>query len=101
MEETMETYIILGNYTQKGMEEIKKSPERTAAAKKAIEAAGGKWLGYYLTMGRYDFVLVSEGPSAAVAASLALAIGAQGNVRTETLRAFTEDEAAAMVAALP
>ena len=100
-EEAMETYIVLGNFTQKGVEEIKKTPERTAEAKAAIEKAGGRWLGYYLTMGRYDFMLLAEGPSAMVAASLALAIGAQGNVRTETLRAFTEDEFAAMIAALP
>jgi uncharacterized protein with GYD domain len=97
----METFIVLGHFTQKGMEEIKKSPERTAAAKEAVEKAGGKWLGYYLTMGRYDFMLLAEGPSATVATSLALAIGAQGNVRTETLRAFTEDEFAAMLDAIP
>jgi uncharacterized protein with GYD domain len=97
----METFIVMGNFTQKGMEEIKKGPERTAAAKEAVEKAGGKWLGYYLTMGRYDFVLLAEGPSAAVATTLALGIGADGNVRTETMRAFTEDEFAAMIAALP
>ncbi|MGB3714408.1 MAG: GYD domain-containing protein [Candidatus Promineifilaceae bacterium] len=97
----METFLVLGNFTQKGIEDIKQIPERTAAAREAIEKAGGKWLGYYLTMGRYDFILLAEGPSASVAATLALAIGSEGNVRTETLRAFTEDEFAAMIAALP
>lgn len=97
----METFLVLGNFTQKGIEDIKQIPERTAAAREAIEKAGGKWLGYYITMGRYDFILLAEGPSASVAATLALAIGSEGNVRTETLRAFTEDEFAAMIAALP
>jgi uncharacterized protein with GYD domain len=52
-------------------------------------------------MGRYDIVAISEAPDDETAAKVALAIGSAGNVTTETLRAFTEDEYRAIVAALP
>jgi len=97
----METYIILGKFTQKGIENIKDSPNRLEAATKAIEAAGGRFLGWYLTMGQYDFVLVAEAPNANITAALLLGTGMQGYVSTETLRAFTGDEFRAILAGLP
>jgi len=97
----METYVILAKYTEKGAATIKDSPARAQAVRKAVEAAGGKWLGFYLVMGQYDLVLIIEAPSAQVAASLLLSIGAQGNVSTQSLRAFTEVEFRGLVAALP
>ena len=97
----METYVILAKYTEKGAATIKDSPARATAVRKAVEAAGGKWLGFYLTMGQYDLVLVIQAPSAQVAASLLLSIGSQGNVSTQSLRAFTEEEFRGLVAALP
>ncbi len=97
----METYVILANYTEKGAANIKESPARTQAVRKAVEAAGGKWLGWYLTMGQYDMVLIVQAPNAQVAASLLLSIGALGNVRTQSLRAFTEEEFKGLVASLP
>ena len=97
----METYIILGKYTEKGATNIKEGPARIQAARKAVEAAGGKWLGWYLTMGQYDFVTITQAPNAQTAASVLLAIGAQGNVSTQTMRAFTEEEFKGLVASLP
>ncbi len=97
----METYIILGNYTQQGVGKIKESPARVEAVRKAIVAAGGKFLGWYLTMGKYDFVLITQAPDAKTAAAQLLVVGSQGNARTETLRAFTEDEFKEIVAGLP
>ena len=97
----METYVILGNYTGQGIASIKDSPSRIEAARKAMEAAGGKLVAWYLTIGRYDFVLITQAPNVKVAASLLLAIGAQGNVRTETLHALTEAEFKDVVAGLP
>ena len=97
----METYIILANYTKQGIEDIKNSPGRIDEARKAVEAAGGKWLNWYLTMGRYDLVVIAEAPSAAAVATLMLATGSLGNVTTETLRAFSEDEFKGIVANLP
>ncbi len=97
----METYIILGNFTQEGASKIKESPARIEAARKAVEAAGGKFLSWHLTMGRYDFVVVTEAPDAKAAASILLAIGGLGNVRTETMRALTEEEFKEVLASMP
>jgi uncharacterized protein with GYD domain len=97
----MPTYIIMVSYTQKGVENIKESPARLDAARKAFQAMGAELKQFYLVMGQYDAVIVSEGPDDETAAKLALAVGSLGNVRTETLRAFTEDEYRKIVAALP
>jgi uncharacterized protein with GYD domain len=97
----METYIILGNYTQQGISKIKEGPGRVEAARKAAEAAGGKFLSFHLTMGRYDFVAITEAPDTKAAASVLLAVGAQGNSRTETMRALTEEEFKELVATMP
>ena len=97
----MPTYIMLLNYTQQGMEKIKESPSRLDAAKQAAQRLGGELKAYYLTMGQYDAVVIAEAPNDEVVARFLLSIGAQGNVRTETLRAFTEDEYRKIIAGLP
>ncbi|MBW8011809.1 MAG: GYD domain-containing protein [Chloroflexi bacterium] len=96
----METYIILGSYTKEGVSEIKESPARIEAARKATEEAGGKFLSWHLTMGRYDFVAITQVPDSKTGASILLAIGGLGKVRTETMQAFTESEFKEMVAGL-
>lgn len=97
----MPTYVVLVNWTDRGIRTVKESPQRLDATRKAIEAAGGKMLGFYLTMGRYDEILIVEGPSDAVTATLALSAGSEGSVRTETLRAFTEAEYRNIIAKIP
>jgi uncharacterized protein with GYD domain len=97
----MPTYISLVRFTRKGAEDIKGGPGRLEEGKKAARARGGEIKAFYLVMGRYDAVLVIEAPSDEVAAAGALAAGARGYIRTETLRAFTEDEYRKMVATLP
>ena len=94
----MPIYISLVRWTEQGIRNVKESPQRLDAAKKAIEAAGGKWLGFYLTMGRYDMVLIFELPSDEVAATVALSVGSRGNVRTETLKAFPADQYRGIIA---
>lgn len=97
----MPTYISLLRFTQQGVEKVKESPARLDAAKQAFRAMGGELKEFYLVMGQYDAVVVSEVPDDATAAKLALAIGSRGAIRTETLRAFTEDEYRKIIAALP
>ncbi|MBM4334040.1 MAG: GYD domain-containing protein [Deltaproteobacteria bacterium] len=97
----MPTYISLIRYTQKGMETIKDGANRVEAAKKAFKAFGGELKQFYLTMGQYDAIVISEGPDDETAAKLALAIGSLGNIRTETMRVFTEDEFRRIIAGLP
>jgi uncharacterized protein with GYD domain len=97
----MSTYIILVNWTQQGIQNVKDSPDRLDAAKAAFKAMGAEVKEFYLAMGQYDMVVVAEAPDAATIAKLALAIGAGGAIRTETLRAFTEDEYREIIASLP
>ena len=88
----MATYICLINFTEQGIQNVKQSPSRLDAARQAMESLGGAMKDFYLTMGSYDMVVTLEAPSDEVVAKFALMVGSQGNVRTTTLRAFTEDE---------
>ncbi len=97
----MPTYIMLGNYTEQGIRNIKEAPKRVAQVRQQIEALGGKMLSFYNTLGRYDFVMVAEGPSDEVTLGLLLAVGAQGNVRTETLKAFPPEVIESIIGRLP
>ena len=97
----MPTYISLIRFTQKGMETIKEGPKRLDAAKERFRAAGGELKTFYLVTGQYDAVAISELPNDEAVARLALANGSMGNIRTETLRAFTEGEYRKIIAALP
>ena len=87
----MSTYIMLFNYTDQGLRNIKKSLGRLDAARKAAEKLGGKFGDLYLTMGAYDLVAISEFPDDATAATFVLRIGGLGNVRTTTVKAFPEN----------
>ena len=97
----MPTYIALLRYTQKGIETAKEGPARREAAKKMFAASGGKMKGVYMTMGRYDAGAIAEAPDDATMARLALAGISQGFLRTETMRAFTEEETDKIAASLP
>ncbi len=97
----MPTYIMLAKFTQKGAEQIKGGPARVAEAKQGARARGGEIKAFYLVMGRYDAVIIVEAPNDDAAAQGALGAAARGFIRTETLRAFTEDEYKKIVAALP
>jgi uncharacterized protein with GYD domain len=97
----MATYITLLRFTQQGIQNIKEGPARLDAAKALFSRAGAQLKAFYQVWGRYDAVAISEAPDDETVAKLALAIGALGNVRTETLRAFTEAEYRKIVAELP
>lgn len=86
----MPMYITLIRYTQQGIETIKDSPARLEKAKAAVKAAGGEMTAFYLTMGAYDAVAISEAPSNEAYARIMLAIASAGAIRTETLCAFSE-----------
>ena len=97
----MPTYITLIRWTEKGIENVRESPNRLDAAKKAFQAAGADLKQFYLVQGRYDMIIISEAPDDETVAKLALGIGSGGAIRTETLRAFREDEFRKIIAALP
>jgi uncharacterized protein with GYD domain len=96
----MPTYVTLLRYTDQGVRNIKDSPARIDAAKKAFQAAGAEMKVWYLTLGRYDAIAIGDAPNDETAAKLALQLGSLGNVRTETLRVFTESEFRKMIGSL-
>lgn len=97
----MPHYTTFGSYTRQGIENIKESPARLDRARAALGEMGVDLKAFYLTMGRYDIVTIMEAPDDATAAKALLAIGMQGNVSTETMKAFTEEEFREIVAGLP
>ncbi len=97
----MATYIMLVRYTDKGIANVKQSPARLDAAKKAFKALGAELKEFYLVTGRYDIIVVAEAPNDETIAKCALDLAAKGNVATETIRAFKEDEYRKIIAALP
>jgi uncharacterized protein with GYD domain len=88
----MATYITLLNWTDQGVKNAKGIPERVLAARKQVETLGGRLHAYRLTLGEYDAVVTVELPDDESYATFAVNIGAQGNARTTTLKAFSEEE---------
>lgn len=97
----MATYILLLRYTQQGIANVKESANRLDAAKKFFKSMGAKIKQTFLVTGQYDLVVVAEAPDDETIARISLTIGSMGNVRTETLRAFPEDEYRKIIAGLP
>ncbi|TEU00001.1 MAG: GYD domain-containing protein [Candidatus Stahlbacteria bacterium] len=97
----MPTYISLFKLTDQGIKNIKDTPQRIEQGIKGLEAMGGKLVGFYSVMGEYDYVGISEAPSDEVITAFLLALGAGGNVRTTTLKAFTTEEFVEIVKKLP
>ena len=88
----MPRYVTLYKFTDQGIRGVKDSPNRLRAGIEAAERMGIKLISALYTQGQYDLVVVSEAPSDEVAVSFNLAIAAQGNVRPETMRAYSAEE---------
>jgi uncharacterized protein with GYD domain len=88
----MPTYISLINLTEQGVREAKNAPERLQTFEAAIKEIGGRLVGFYLVMGQYDYIVVTEAPDDQTAARLILGTLAQGSMRTQTMRAFPREE---------
>ncbi len=97
----MAKYILLLNYTQQGLANIKESPNRAEAARALARECGAKMTDLYLTLGEYDLIAHVEAESPEAVAKFALAVSSQGNVRSKTLQAFTEDQFREIVQSLP
>jgi uncharacterized protein with GYD domain len=97
----MAKYISLVKYTAKGIENVKESPKRLDAFKQLCESMGAKVEGFYLTMGRYDLVVIMDAPNPETAAKIILKTSSAGAVSTETLPAFAEAEYQKIVSELP
>lgn len=93
----MSTFIVLLDFTDQGIRNIKDSPHRADQFNAMAERAGARVVGQYWTIGSHDGVLILEAPNDEVAASVLLALGAAGNVRTTTLRAYEWGEAQGLI----
>jgi uncharacterized protein with GYD domain len=91
-------YITLIRWTDQGRSKASSLPDRVAEVDKRIEALGGKSLGNWLTMGRFDQIAAVEAPDDETAAKLLMVVAERGNAETETLRAFTMDEVRSLLA---
>jgi uncharacterized protein with GYD domain len=97
----MPTYISLMKFTDQGIKDLKEAPKRAEQLIKGLEALGGKLVALYLTMGEYDYIGIAEAPSDEVALTFLMTMGAAGNVKTITLKAFSLEEFAGIVKKLP
>ena len=88
----MPTYIALLKWTGKGMENVKDSPSRLDAGRNDFKNIGVEIKDTYLTMGQYDLVCIIDAKDDESFATAMLKLGSQGNVKTETLKAFSEDQ---------
>jgi uncharacterized protein with GYD domain len=96
----MATFVVLLNFTEEAMRNLRDT-SGLDQAKQGVQAMGGQWKAWYLTMGQYDAVVIVEAPDDETAARIALAQAATGGVKSQTLRAFTEDEYRQLAASLP
>ena len=97
----MPNYIILANWTDQGIKNVKDTVKRSKYFEDVIEKAGGKSIGIYYTIGRYDIVAIVEAPNDEAMASVLYRTGSLGNIRSETLKAFSMAEAANIIEKLP
>ena len=97
----MPTYIVLGKYTEEGIEKIKESPERLEKAREVVKQLGGEIKEFYYTMGQYDFVAITEGKDNETTMKALFAIGSGGAINTETLVAIRADKGAELIKGLP
>lgn len=97
----MPQYVVLMNLTEQGVKAMKNSAAMRSGAEQAIAAKGGKLLWDGMTLGRYDLVAVVDLPNDETCLEIALAMGASGMYRSETLKAFTPDQVNAITARLP
>ena len=96
----MAAYIVLGNYTDQGIRNIKDTHKRTEAVKAAAKKAGVVLKETFWTLGTYDFVSIIEAPDDETVIAFGMSVGSQGNVRTQTLRAFSATEMAGIIGKL-
>jgi uncharacterized protein with GYD domain len=88
----MATYIVLGSFTEKGIHNIKDTTKRAEALRDIGKKVGVTVKEAYWTLGQYDTCAIIDAPDEAAVTAFGLSVGALGNVRTQTLRAFTADE---------
>ncbi|HEX6093965.1 MAG TPA: GYD domain-containing protein [Dongiaceae bacterium] len=96
----MAKYIMLVNWTEQGARNVKESPKRLDVARGLAKKLGAEMKDFYMTMGEYDMVAQVDAPDDATVAKFALALATGGNVRTKTLKAFSEADYRSIIGSL-
>ncbi len=97
----MPTYVALMNWTEQGIRNVKDTVNRRQASGQALEQMGVRITATYWTQGAYDLVAICEAPDDETASAALLGLGMQGNLRTQTLRAYSAEEMQAILQKLP
>ncbi len=96
----MATYVVLASFTDQGIRSVKDSPDRLAAFRAMVEKLGITMKSVHYTVGAYDIVTVVEGSDEALTSAL-LKLGSLGNIRTQTMRAFSPEEMKTIISKMP
>ena len=97
----MVTFVVLAGFTDQGIRNVKETIGRAEAFKEMAKKSGITVKDLYWTLGQYDQVCVFEAPDDQTAASVLLSADTLGNIRTQTLRAFTSVEMEKILANIP
>jgi uncharacterized protein with GYD domain len=97
----MAKYVMLGNFTEKGIGGVKDTVKRARAVREQFAKMGVNAREFFWTMGEYDVVLTFEAPDEETMMKATLAVAQAGNLRTQTLRGFGEQEMERVLAGLP
>jgi len=92
------SFVVLGNWTEQGIRSVQDAPKRVKDTHSMVEKAGGRMQLFY-TLGKYDFVSIIEVPSDDDMMAILLCLGSMGNIRTVTMKAWTEAEGAKVLKA--
>ena len=96
----MAKYVSLVNWTDQGVKNIKDSAKRVDAARKLAKEMGCEMGDFFMTIGAYDMVTIVDAPSDEAAAKFMLTLASGGNVRTTTLKAFSEEDYRKLIGSL-
>ena len=97
----MPTYFLLLNYTQQGQKDVREAPDRTDDAKRSFKDLGVNLRECYAVTGQYDEIAIIEAPNEEVASRASHTLCSKGNVRVQTIRAFTQQEHREILKGLP
>jgi uncharacterized protein with GYD domain len=97
----MATYVMLGNFTDQGIRNVKDTTKRADAIKEVARSLGCTIKDIYWTLGQYDTVSIIDAPDEAALTAFGLAFGKAGNHRTQTLRAFSRADMDTILSKVP
>jgi uncharacterized protein with GYD domain len=97
----MVTYMTLMTLTDQGIKNVKEAPERIERGLRAFEKTGGKLIGFWIAIGKYDYVSVGESANDEAALAWAIGLSSQGNVRVESVKLYSKEQFAGLIKMLP